>query len=57
MKTPTACYAVLPKSSDLTIRTAKNPTAVATELNNHPRKILGGDIGAQRFTRLLAETT
>nr|WP_323373839.1 IS30 family transposase [Plantactinospora alkalitolerans] len=44
-----------PKSSDLSVHTAEDLTAVAAELNNRPRKILGWDTPAQRFTRLLAE--
>ncbi|GIF44237.1 IS30 family transposase [Actinoplanes xinjiangensis] len=44
-----------PKSSDLSMHTAEDLTAVATELNNRPRKILDWDTPAQRFTRLLAE--
>ena len=38
-----------PKSSDLSVHTAEDVTAVAAELNNRPRKVLGWD------TRLLAE--
>jgi transposase, IS30 family len=37
------------------VHTAEDLTAVAAELNNRPRKILGWDSPAQRFTRLLAE--
>jgi IS30 family transposase len=44
-----------PKSSDLSVHTAEDLTAVAGELNNRPRKILGWNTPAQRFTRLLAE--
>ncbi|BBH71796.1 hypothetical protein ACTI_84810 [Actinoplanes sp. OR16] len=35
--------------------TAEDLTAVATEFDNRPRKILGGDSPAQRFTRSLTE--
>ncbi|GAA4976446.1 hypothetical protein GCM10025331_84220 [Actinoplanes utahensis] len=44
-----------PERSDLSLHTAEDLTAVPTELNNRPRKILGWDTPAQRFTRLLAE--
>jgi IS30 family transposase len=39
------------------VHTAEDLTAVAAELNNRPRKILGWDTPTQRFTRLLAGTT
>jgi IS30 family transposase len=44
-----------PKSSDLSVHTAEDLTAVAAELNNRPRKILSWDTPAQRFTRLLTQ--
>jgi IS30 family transposase len=44
-----------PKSSDLSVHTAEDLTAVAAELNNRPRKTLGWDTPVQRFARLLAE--
>jgi IS30 family transposase len=44
-----------PKSSDLSVHTVEDLTAVAAELDNRPRKVLGWDTPAQRFTRLVAE--
>nr|GID90541.1 hypothetical protein Ade03nite_94650 [Actinoplanes derwentensis] len=44
-----------PKSSDLSAHTADDPTAVAAELNDRPRKILGWDTPVQQFTRLLTQ--
>jgi transposase, IS30 family len=37
------------------VHTAEDLRAVAAEFNNRPRKILGWDTPAQRFTRLLAK--
>jgi IS30 family transposase len=44
-----------PKTSDRSVHAAEDLTAVAAELNNRPRKVLGWDTPGQRFTRLLAE--
>jgi IS30 family transposase len=45
-----------PQSSDLSVYTAEDLTAVAAELDNRSRKIPHWDTPAQRFTRLLAIT-
>lgn len=44
-----------PKGSHLSMPIAEDLTAVAAELNNRPRKILGWDTPARRFTRLLVD--
>jgi len=42
-----------PKGTDLSIHTSEQLSAVAAELNNRPRKVLGWQSPAQRFAKLL----
>ncbi|WP_198416357.1 IS30 family transposase [Cryobacterium luteum] len=44
-----------PKSTDLSVRSPEQLLEVATELNNRPRKTLGGITPAQAMQRLLSE--
>jgi IS30 family transposase len=44
-----------PKGTDLSVHSAERLLEVATELNNRPRKTLGGSTPAQAMQRLLSE--
>jgi len=53
-QTSTASSAsAFPKGTDLSVHTGKHLNAVAAELNNRPRKMLGWETPAERLSTLL----